>query len=82
MPSVIVIYIKKNPQLKTFIQETDGLMNLKGFKRISSDPLTYFTEGTNVPLPQITSVIAQMKAITVFRQSVSKIYVGNNLRTM
>ncbi|MDX1700311.1 MAG: hypothetical protein R3250_06815, partial [Melioribacteraceae bacterium] len=69
-------------RLKEFISETDKLMSIKGFKKIASDPLTYFTEGVNVPLPQITSVITQVKAITIFSQSVSKIYVGNNLRTM
>lgn len=82
MPSVIIIYTKKFPRLKEFIQEADKLMSIKGFKKIASDPLTYFTEGINTPLPQITSVVTQMKAITTYRQSVSKIYVGNNLRTM
>lgn len=82
MPSVIIIYTKKHPRLKDFVTETDGLMQLKGFKRIAGDPLTYFTEGTNTPLPIITSLITMVKAITVYRQSVAKIYVGNNLRTM
>ena len=82
MPSVIIFYTKKHPRLKEFITETNGLMELKGFKRIGSDPLTYFTEGVNTPLPIITSLITMVKAIPIFRQSVSKIFVGNNLRTM
>ena len=82
MPSVIIFYVKKHPRLKEFIEDTDGLMNLKGFKKIGKDPLTYFTEGINTPLPIITSVITMVKAIPIFRQSVSKIFVGNNLRTM
>ena len=74
--------MKKHPRLKEFIQETDKVMEIKGFKKISSDPLTYFTEGTNVPLPIITSIVSMVKATLLYRQSVSKIYVGNNLRTM
>ncbi len=82
MPSVIIVYVKKHPRLKDFIQEADKLMDMKGFKKIAANPLTYFTEGTNTPLPVITSVVAMMKASTIYSQSVSKIYVGNNLRTM
>ena len=82
MPSIIIFYLKKNPKLKEFMKETDRLMEMKSFIRLSADPLTYLREGTNVPLPLITSVITQVKASLNYNQSVSKIYVGNNLRTM
>ena len=76
------MYLKKHPRLKEFVKDADAIMQIKGFKKIANDPLTYFTEGTNTPLPIITSLISMVKASMLYRQSVSKIYVGNNLRTM